>query len=165
MKRPRLQSGVTLLELTVVMTIFLLILSLAYQGSQQFRSAYRVIEQAAQEQSESLIAHKSLKAALNSRARVTGDSSSIILDLKDADHTYFPDHDFQTFSIVDGNLLFSFGPHTDPTVLLENLEMAKFVYMTDGFENQSWQSQFAPDLVKLTGSIKGEYFSWSFSSQ
>ena len=186
MKVIKHQTGVTLLELLTALAIFSLIMIMGYQGIVQLSYNQRYIEDAAQNQTQQALAHRTLRQALETRASLIGTSTEFSLNLQSSDSPYFAQKSSQTFVIADNTLSTYFDLESESTVLLRDIENASFGYVshhvdqpnsnraingnsnTEFVQNSRaplWQAKTPPALIELSWQKDGQLNNWLFATK
>jgi len=186
MKVIKHQTGITLLELLTALAIFSLIMIMGYQGIVQLSYNQRYIEDAAQNQTQQALAHRTLRQALETRANLIGTSTEFSLNLQSSDSVYFAQKSSQTFVIADNTLSTYFDLESESTILLQGIENASFSYVghdahkpksneiINGNSNTKliqnsrsslWQARTPPTLIELSWQKDGQLNNWVFATK
>lgn len=159
------QSGFTLLELLISLTMFSLLMTMGYQSLTTLALNQRNIERHSELQSNKGLSHLALRNALNSGAVLTGAPNAFELKLNSVDTLYFPSSTSISFAIKEGSLLSKTNNDARPTELMSDLEEASFSYLDTGQRYARWSQPKPPQMLEFSWLKNGQTHKWLFRSQ
>ena len=160
------QMGFTLIEIMLVITLFSLLMTMAYQSIVAGAQAKSIVQARVSQQSMLRAAHRTLQHALSSGARIRGSSDRVEIDLRYADTDWLDGVDkMQLFANRAGELSAVTDNSSGPTVLLKKLERHGFRYLSGGLEYAVWGQEQRPDAVVFYWASGDRQEQWFFSKQ
>jgi len=161
------ESGFTLIETMLVITLFALFVIVAYQAIVAGAQAKATVRAGVTQQAMLRAAHNVLQYAIASGAQVNGSFERMKIDLRHADSTWLDGVDTVVVSISreNGELHVFADDSPEGSLLLDDLEAASFSYVKDGLERASWNGRVGPDSVVFSWVRKGHAERWWFSKQ
>ncbi|MCH2190817.1 MAG: type II secretion system GspH family protein [Gammaproteobacteria bacterium] len=156
------QSGVTLLELIVVLSLFSLIATLTFQGLALTISNKVTIKQEVERQSEIAFTHRALSSAVESMAPINGSQIALTFYLHSSDSGYYPQANTQTFLIQDRSLKVILDSGSDETYLINDLDSAGFYFVSNGRRLYEWSRNENPDMLGFEWARHGKTHNWLF---
>ena len=159
------QSGVTLLELVVVLGLFSLIATLTFQGLSDTISNRAAVQKEVETQSKMAYAHRALSSAVESMASLKGNQNQLTFYLNSADSGYYPQANTQSFIIQNRSIKFILDSSISETSLIDDFDSASFYFVKNGERLSDWRKSEKPDLLGLEWTIQGKSHTWLFSFQ
>jgi prepilin-type N-terminal cleavage/methylation domain-containing protein len=157
-------NGFTLIEMVLALSIFSLILLIAYQAMVSSSRAKLRVSNSVDQQSERRSAYRTLSNAIDSQANVNGDRYSIEFDLSSADSPWLEGADRLRLVITDDQSLWAYIDNQQPgSRLLGAMDQAEFSYFDDGVSELSWNKTVRPNAIELSWSEQGQLQRWRFS--
>lgn len=163
------QSGFTLLELLLALTLFAMLSVIGYQAIADVARAKGQIQSQVETQTQRRLAYRALQSAMSSGAEISGTRLDLRL-LFSGQESNWPDSVTSAHIVLDsaGQLLSSLGPKGETTILMTGLEGAEFRYIKGGVEHSSLDSasgQQSDSPVQLIFSWRqaGAVEQWRFS--
>ena len=164
--KPSTSAGFTLIELVLAMSIFSLILLMAYQALTSSAQAKLRVSQSVEAQSDLRSAYRTLSNAFDSRAQIKGDTHSIELDLTTADSAWLEGAKRIQFVIGDDQALWAYiDRQSQASRLFSGLELAEFRYIDGDLSHRNWRNSQRPDAVELSWSEGGVLRRWRFDTR
>ena len=162
--RPSAQMGFTLIEVMLVLTLFSLLMTMAYQSIVAGAQAKSIVQARVSQQSMLRSVHRTLQHALSSGARIKGASDRVEIDLRYADTDWLDGVDkMQLFANGEGELRAAVDDSPGPTVLLGNFKRHGFRYLSGGLEYPLWNQVQRPDAVVFYWTSGDIQERWLFS--
>ncbi|MBL4672966.1 MAG: prepilin-type N-terminal cleavage/methylation domain-containing protein [Arenicella sp.] len=159
-------NGFTLIEMVLALSIFSLILLIAYQTVVSSSQARLRVSNAIDQQSERRSAYRTLSNAVDSQASVSGDRYSIEFDLSTADSPWLEGADRLRLVIADDHSLWAYVDGQQPgSRLLREIDQAEFSYFNDGISQLNWNKASRPSAIELNWSEQGQLQRWRFSAR
>jgi len=166
MARAKHANGFTLLEMVLALSIFSLILLMAYQAVVSSSQAKLRVSNAVDHQSEQRSAYRTLGNAVGSLADINGDRHFIEFDLSYADSPWLEDVGRLRLVIATDRSLWAYVDDQEPGTRLLGLgEQAEFSYIDDGIRQLSWSKSNRPSAIELSWSEQGQLQRWRFSAR
>lgn len=168
-KQPKLTSfsrGFTLVETLLVISLFAILIIIAYQALVTAAQAKVTVRSSVAQQAMIRSTHQVLQQAIGSGARIKGSVDQLEIDLRQADTTWLDGVDFLVLTLTENGELRVQSDHSSQTsILLSDLETARFSYTSKGLKQTMWDSVQQPDLVEFSWSLMGRSEQWWFSKQ
>lgn len=160
------QSGFTLLEITIAIALFGLILVLGYGAIVSTATGTKQFQRLSANDQQIRSAHQSLRNAIESGASLRGNKQFLELDLKHANNQWLENSELITFRItVDGQLVATMHPSQQVSVLISGLDNARFSFIdTEGNFNY-WNKNINPAAVEFNWQQLGNKYHWRFLSK
>ena len=160
------QRGFTLIEMMLVITVFSLMLTIAYQSIVASAQANSIVAVRIADQAMLRAAHRTLQQAFASGARINGSVDRMEIDMRYADSHWLDGTEKVLLRIGSGGELHAFADNSrKATVLLNGLEKLRFLYMSEGLEYSAWDQQVRPDSIVLDWQSADTHQQWWFSRQ
>jgi prepilin-type N-terminal cleavage/methylation domain-containing protein len=159
-------NGFTLIEMVLALSIFSLILLIAYQAVVSSSQAKLRVSNAVDLQSERRSAYRTLSNAIDSQASISGDRYAIEFDLSSADSPWLEGADRLRLVIADDQSLWAYIDGQQPgSRLLGSIHQAEFSYVNDGISLLNWNKASQPSAIELSWSEQGQLQRWRFSTR
>lgn len=159
-------NGFTLIEMVLALSIFSLILLIAYQAVVSSSQAKLRVSNAVELQSERRSAYRTLSNAIDSQALINGDRHSIEFDLSSADSPWLEGVDRLRLVIADDQSLWAYIDGQQPgSRLLSWIDQAEFSYFNDDISQPNWNKASRPSAIELSWSERGQLQRWRFSAR
>ena len=166
MARTKQANGFTLIEMVLALSIFSLILLMAYQALVSSSQAKLRVSNAVDQQSERRSAYRTLGNAIDSLATINGDRHFIEFDLSSADSPWLEGADRLRLEIAADHSLWAYIDDQQPgSRLLELGDQAEFSYLDDGLSQMRWSKAIRPNAIELSWSEQGQLQYWRFSAR
>lgn len=160
------QAAFTLIELLLALSLFGLILLLAYQTLVSSALVKQRVSESIEQQSKLRAAYRTLTNALSSKGRITGDHQSIKLDLDLSDSSWLEGVSTIDFVIDEGQSLLAYlDAGGQASELAYFSDQAEFSYVRDGIVYRVWKSEQSPDSVVLSWVENSVVHRWQFISK
>ncbi len=162
----RREGGFTLIETVLAMSIFSLILLIAYQTLVTGAQAKQRVSESASLQTQQRSAYRTLANAFDAGARVIGAQHTIEIDLTTGDSIWLEEAKNIEFALTpDGELWAYVDVDQQASLLLSQLDQAKFSYFAAGERHSQWNSKLSPSAVDLSWVEGGELRRWRFETR
>jgi len=159
-------NGFTLIELVLAMSIFSLILLMAYQVLASSARAKLSVSDSVGKQAELRSAYRTLSNAFDSGAQIKGDRHNIELDLTTADSPWLEDAKRISFVLSVDHILSAVVDDQDyESILLDALEQAEFRFFDGELRHSNWSSIQRPSAIELSWNHGGELRRWRFDTR
>jgi prepilin-type N-terminal cleavage/methylation domain-containing protein len=159
-------NGFTLIEMVLALSIFSLILLIAYQSIVSSSQAKLRVSNAIDQQSERRSAYRTLSNAIDSQASISGDRYAIEFDLSSANSRWLEGADRLRLVIADDQSLWAYVDNQQPgSRLLGSLDQIEFSFVNDGLSQPNWNNASPPSALELSWSEQGQLQRWRFNAQ
>ena len=156
--------GFTLIEVLVSLTLFSLIIAIAYQSIISTATGRSLLVEKVDRQYALRAAHLTLKNAFSSGSLVWGDRQQIEFDLATSDTPWLLGTQKLMLTInKQGQLLAKLDNAADNSVLMNKLDQAAFMYHSNGVDQREWALNTLPDWAELSWTENGEQRRWRFA--
>ncbi|MFT6406812.1 MAG: prepilin-type N-terminal cleavage/methylation domain-containing protein [Arenicella sp.] len=156
-------SGFTLIEMVLALSIFSLILLMAYQAIVSSAEAQQRVSQSVDQQNELRSAYRTLSNAFDSQAQFFGDKHSIEFDLSSADSEWLEGVDWLRLVISNDQRLSAYiDSEAQASRLLSLVDQAEFSYIDGDLKHLRWDKIQRPNAVELSWREQGELHRWRF---
>ncbi len=160
------EPGFTLIELVMALSIFSLILLIAYQALVQTAQSKLRVSESVNQQNELRSAYRVLGDAFEAGAKLTGHRYRVELDLTMADSRWLAGSKHIVFEIDEDQALWASLDNDQPSsLLLSALDQAEFRYLDGEQIHASWDSAQSPALIELSWFDDGEPQAWRFAGR
>ena len=159
------QSGFTLVETLLALTIFGFILLVAYQALESSVQAKVRVVSSVEQQNQLRLAHRTLTNVFDSGAELSGDNDSVEIDLSSGDSPWLEGVKRISLVISEDQTLWAGIDGGEVTKLLEMPGVAEFGYLDGGIRQVIWQGQRRPTGVELRWLEGGELRRWQFQTR
>ena len=159
------QSGFTLVETLLALTIFGFILLVAYQALESSVQAKLRVTSSVERQHQLRLAHRTLTNVFDSGAELSGDNDSVEIDLSSGDSPWLEGAKRISLVISEDQTLWASIDGGDATKLLEMSGVAEFGYLEGEIRHVVWQGQRRPSGVELRWLEGGELRGWQFQAR
>ena len=155
--------GFTLIEVLISISVFSLLMLIAYQALGLTAQSKQAIAKESSAQSELRTTHRLLSNLMTSGASFSGELQWIEVDLSTATTAWLAGSDNLFLGVSDSqDLLAELDGETEQSVLLSGVDGLSFRYF-DGKEfSQQWQSKQAPRALVVDWERNGEVYQWWF---
>lgn len=159
-------KGFTLIETVLTLSIFSLILLVAYQAMIISAEGRERVSKLAEQQNQLRTTYRSLSNAFDSQAQLKGSQSQIEFDLSTSDSTWLSGAKQLRFVIHDDVSLRAYLDNQQQySVLMANLINPEFAYFNGESMQNSWNSLQRPIAIELTWFDGGTLQRWRFGRQ
>ena len=156
--------GFTLIEVLVSLSLFSLIIAISYQSIISTATGRSLLLAKVDRQYALRASHLTLKNAFISGSMVRGDRQQIEFDLAAANTSWLLGSRKLVLTISkQGQLLANVDDAKTNSVLMNNLDQAKFSYHSKGVGQTEWPGKTSPDWAELSWVENGEQQEWRFS--
>lgn len=156
-------GGFTLIEMVLSLSVFSLILLIAYQTVVLSSQAKLRVSAAVDQQSDLRSAYRTLSNAFDSQANFIGDRHFIEFDLTTAESNWLEGAERLRLVISDDQRLLAYiDGQQSPSRLLGLIDQAEFGYLDDDLNHKEWNKAQAPNVIELSWRERGELLRWRF---
>lgn len=159
------QRGFTLIEMLLALSVFSLIMLVAYQALGASAKAKLRVSQSIDQQSQLRSAHRTLSNALDSRAAINGGRFRLELDMSVADSPWLAGANSVRFEIDKDGSLTAYIDNNQASLLIETLDQPQFRYFTNDATRSSWAQSDRPSAVEFSWVEHGEVRRWRFNTR
>lgn len=160
------QSGFTILEITIAIALFGLILVLGYGAIISTATGTKQFHRLSANDQQIRNAHQSLRNAIESGASLRGNKQSLELDLKDANNQWLENSERITFKITtDGQLIATMHPSQQVSILMSGLDNARFSFIDIEGNLNFWNKNINPAAVVFSWQQQDNKDQWRFLSK
>lgn len=160
------QSGFTLLEIMIAISLFGLLLVLGYRSISTTAISTKQFQQFTDNYQQIRDAHRVLRQAIESGAAVSGDSLNLNLNLETANSQWLNTTNSINFKItIDGRLTAITDQATSATTLITGLDNAGFRFLTTDANHKHWSKNGNPNLIEFSWSKQNQRQQWQFLSR
>jgi len=155
--------GFTLIEVLISISIFSLLILIAYQALSLTAVSKQTIANESTAQSELRSAHRLLSNLMRSGASINGEAQQMVVDLGSASTAWLAGSETLFLGLSEAQDLFAeIDNEAEQSVLLYGLDSFRFRYFDRGEFSDEWRSQQAPSAVILNWERDGEVYEWWF---
>lgn len=155
--------GFTLIEVLISISVFSLLMLIAYQALNLTAQSKQAITNESSKQAELRTAHRLLSNLMSSGASFKGESQRIEVDLSSARTDLLAGSDTLFFGLSDSrDLLAELDTEAEQSVLLHELDALSFRYFDRGELSDQWRSKQVPSAIVLNWERDGEAYEWWF---
>ncbi len=155
------QSGFTLLEMLIALTLFALLIGLGYQALLNIALSQKKIAQHTAQQTSHAIAHRTIRQLIRSNAAISGSTQSLTFQFDGHDSPNYVNEKFLTISIHQNKLIRTGSTNA---ILLSGIDSAIFSYQHNGQRLSNWKQEKQPDSIQLSWTENDEDHYWEFST-
>ena len=159
------QNGFTLVETLLAVTIFALILLVAYQTLESSVQAKLRVANSVERQNQLRLTHRTLTNVFDSGAELSGDSGAVEIDLSSGDSPWLEGAKRISLVISEDQTLWATIDSDQASKLLELSGVAEFAYLEGEIRHVFWQGQRRPTGVELSWLEGGELRHWLFQTR
>jgi prepilin-type N-terminal cleavage/methylation domain-containing protein len=156
-------NGFTLIEMVLSLSIFSLILLIAYQTVVSSSQAKLRVAKSVEQQSELRSAYRTLTNAFDSQASFIGDKHFIEFDLTTAQSPWLEEAESLRLVLTEDQRLLAYvDGRQSPSPLLSFINQAEFSYLDDDLIQLRWNRSQPPKAIQLSWNKQGELQRWRF---
>ncbi len=156
-------QGFTLIEVLISISIFSLLMLIAYQALSLTAQSKQAITNESSRQAELRTTHRLLSNLLSSGASFSGELQWLEIDLSSANTAWLAGGESLILGVSESqDLLAELDGETEQSVLLSRVDSLSFRYFDRGEFSEQWRSKQVPSALVVNWERNGEVFEWWF---